>query len=192
MDSASGDSMDTDLSQVLDDHFLDGHETFDADRLRTLRQRCQRIETSLSYLRRLAQGRIDIVTAELDRRAKGGDPFDLDDLVSRLPEVLSDRTRSAQVGPMPQVLAPGRVEGALADELAGMEFDAHLSELPDVSTEWLESTRESLVAYEQRVSKLRRALFDRIDTLGVELGRRYRDGDADIDSIIGEPRRERA
>jgi hypothetical protein len=184
--------MDTDLEQVLDDRFLDGHETFEADRLRAMRQRCQRVETSLSYLRRLAQGRIDIVTAELDRRAKGGDPFDLDDLVSQLPSVLSDRTRSSQVGPMPQFLAPGRVGGALAEELAGMELDAHLSALPDVSADWLESTRERLVDYEQRVSKLRRALFDRIDTLGAELGRRYRDGAADIDTIIGEPSRERA
>lgn len=182
--------MDTELEQILDGHFLDGYETFDAERLRAMRQRCQRVETSLSYLRRLAQGRIDIVTAEIDRRASGGDPLDLDDLVARLPTVLSDRTRSNQVGPMPQFLAPGRVQGELAEELAAMEIEAHLSDLPDVSAEWLENTRGKLVAYEQRVSKMRRELFGRIDTLGVELGRRYRDGAADIDALIGEPRHE--
>ena len=184
--------MDTELELVLDDGFLDGYESFDADRLRAMRQRCQKVETSLSYLRRLAQGRIDIVSAELERRQGGGDPLDLDELVARLPAVLSDRTRSSHVGPMPQVLAPGQIEGRLADELAGMEFDAHLSELPDVSVEWLRSTRDRLVDYEHRVSQLRRALFDRIDTLGVELGRRYRDGAADIDAIIGEARHEGA
>lgn len=180
--------MDTELEQILDDSFLDGHEALDVDHLRAMRLRCQRVETSLSYLRRLAQGRIDIVTAELDRRSQGGDPLALDDLVSRLPAVLSEGTRSNQVGPMPQFLAPGRVEGKLADELAAMEFDAHLSELPEVSGEWLDETRQRLVAYEQRVSQMRRRLFDRIDTLGAELGRRYRDGDADIDALIGETR----
>lgn len=184
--------MDTELEQVLDGHFLDGHESVDNDRLRAMRRRCQRVETTLSYLRRLAQGRIDIVTAELDRRAHGGDPVDLDDLVARLPAVLSDGTRSSQVGPMPQYLAPGRVEGELAEELAGMELEAHLSELPDVSTDWLEAARGRLVDYERRVSKLRHELFDRIDTLGVELGRRYRDGEANIDAVIGEQRSERA
>lgn len=184
--------MDAELDQILDGHFLDGYETLPVDELRARRQRCQRVETALSYLRRLAQGRIDIVTAELERRASGGDPAEIDALVAQLPAVLSARTRSDSVGPLPQYLAPGRVEGELADELAAMELDAHLSELPEVSVKWLRDTRERLVEFEQRISGLRRSLFERIDTLGVELGRRYRDGDADIDTIFAEPRPERA
>lgn len=176
--------MDDELARILDDHYLDGYETFDADRLRSMRGRCQREETALSYLRRLAQGRIDIVGAELDRRANGGDPSDLDDLVARLPGVLADRTRAANPGPMPQYLAPGKVDRDLADELASMEIEAHLSRLPEVTTDWLIETRRKLEAFESRISQVRHTLFDRIDVLGEELARRYRDGAADISKVI--------
>lgn len=177
--------MDTELEQILDDEYLDDLTNWDVPELRAARTRCQRVETSLSYLRRLAQGRADIVQAELDRRTGGGDPEDLDDLVARLPDVLSEGSRPAHVGPMPQHLAPGRIEGALAEELADMEVEAHLSELSEVPTDWLERTGDRLVDYERRVSDLRRSLFERIDALGSELARRYREGAADIDAIIG-------
>lgn len=176
--------MDSELAQILDDRFLDGHETVGADVLRERRDRCRRVETDLSYLRRLAQGRIDIVSAELERRARGDAPGDVDALVDQLSAALSDRPASGPSGPMPKFFAPGRVEGELADELAGMEIEGHLGELTQVSTEWLEDTRRRLVDYERRVSGLRRRMFERIDTLGSELVRRYRDGDADIDQVI--------
>ena len=41
--------------------------------LRTLRRDAQRDEADLSYVRRLLQGRIDILRAELGRRADPGD-----------------------------------------------------------------------------------------------------------------------
>lgn len=176
--------MDSALAEILDDHYLDGHEQLGVEQLRELRGRCRDVETSLSYLRRLAQGRIDIIEAELDRRAHGGDPAAVSELVERLPEALADRTGSDQLGPMPQVMAPGPVEGALADELAGMEVEARVAELPDLPTDWLVSTREQLVDYEHRISQLRRTMFERIDLLGEDLVRRYRDGDADIDAVI--------
>lgn len=177
--------MDSELDRILDPHFLDDHETFDVERLRDMRERCRRVETSLSYLRRLAQGRIDIVDAELSRRADGGDPADVDDLVGRLPEAMSEHSASDHAGPMPRSLAPGRIDGALAEELAGMEVESRLNEPAEVTDDWLRSTRERLGDYERRVSELRRVLFERIDTLGSDLVRRYRDGDGDIDAIIG-------
>lgn len=177
--------MDNELAQILDGRFLEGYGDFDPEQLRSARERCRRVETSLSYLRRLAQARIDIVTAELERRAAGGDPTNLDDLVARLPSVLADDTTPGRAGPMPRYLAPGRIEGSLVEELAGMEVEARLNELPLVADDWLETTRDALVAYEHRVSELRRELFERIDVLGVELGRRYRDGETDIDAVIG-------
>lgn len=176
--------MDQELQQLLDDHFLDGLANRDAEMLRSMRARCQRLETSLSYLRRLAQGRIDIVASELARRAEGGDPGDLDELVDRLPDVLSDRTRTAGVGHLPQYLATGNIEGTLVEELADMEVEARLSELPTVSAEWLTSAREHLTSYEHKVSALRRGLFERIDAIQEELIRRYRVGEATIDSVI--------
>lgn len=178
--------MDAELEEVLDDHFLDGYETFDVGRLRAARSRCRDLETSLSYLRRLAQARSDIVAAELARRAEGGDPSSVAELVERLPTVLADQPTSGPAGPMPQSLTPPKLEGELAEELAEMEVGSHLDELATLPTDELAATRDRLNDFEGRVSGLRRALFDRIDTLGAELGRRYRDGEVDITSVIAD------
>src|ERR1051325_1930506 len=61
--------------------------------LRTLRRDAQRDEADLSYVRRLLQGRIDILRAELGRRRAPETP-----VVDRLSEILRDqptRHRSA-------------------------------------------------------------------------------------------------
>lgn len=178
--------MDDELEQVLDETYLDGCAALDVAGLRAMRAECRRLETMLSYLRRIAQARSDIVTAELTRRGDGGDPAAVSDLVERLPGVLADRPGTASVGPVPQYLAPGAVEGALADELAEMEIASHLDELSGIPAERLETIRTDLDAYERRISSLRQRLFGRIDTLGAELGRRYAAGEADIDTAIVE------
>lgn len=176
--------MDQELDEILDPSYLEGIEELSVAEIRSRRATCQDVETALSYLRRLAQGRLDIVSTELDRRSAGGDPGNLEDLIDRLPEVLSDRTRGPGSGHLPQTLAPGPVEGALVEELAGMEVEARLTDLPGVADAWLEATRDRLVEFDHKVSGLRRALFDRIDTLQDELGRRYRTGEASVDRLI--------
>lgn len=178
--------MDAELEAVLDDHFLDGYRTMDVDRLRALRTRCRRLETALSYLRRLAQARIDILTAELDRRAEGADPGGVADLLARLPSALADRPSPTRAAPMPESFAPGPVTGTLADELATMESGGIPETAGMVPHEWLVTTRDRLGDYERRVSGLRQVLFERIDTLGAELGRRYRSGEVDITGVIAD------
>lgn len=170
--------------QVLSDDFLCDVSLRNADDLRALRDRCQAVETALSYLRRLAQGRLDIVNMEVSRRQSGGDPQDLGALIDALPEVLSDRTRGAGSGFLPRTLSPGDVEGELADELATMEVDAQLTNLPQVSDAWLEEIRERLVAFEARVSALRHQLHERIDRLQDMISERYRSGEASVDALI--------
>ena len=86
--------MDSELERILADDYLGDLGRRSLPELRELRAECQEIETELSYLRRLTQGRIDIVGGELHRRRSGGDPHDLSALIERLPEILSDRTRS--------------------------------------------------------------------------------------------------
>ncbi len=57
--------------------------------LRTLRRDAQRDEADLSYVRRLVQGRIDILRAELARRHGPEAPVE-DAAVVSLPEILAD------------------------------------------------------------------------------------------------------
>jgi len=106
-----------DLDRVTSPEYLANLLTRPISEIRAMRAEGQSIENGMSYVRRVAQGRIDIVAAEMLRRRDGGDPADLSDLVARLPDILADRGRGA--GP---IRAPHDVT---VDERARCD-DAHL------------------------------------------------------------------
>ena len=176
--------MDRDLSRILADDYLRELSQISVTRLRELRGECQLIETQLSYLRRLVQGRHDIATGEIDRRRHGGSPSDVSDLVDQLPKILSDRIHAPGSGRMPSVMEPGEISGRLVTELEAIT-DAALLDTPDQVTDGdLARAAEQLAALEVEVSSLRRSLFDRIDALQGELTRRYRDGETTVDELL--------
>ena len=74
--------------------------------LRARREKCVEAETELSYARRLAQARIDMIAAESERRARGQAEPSPDALVEQLPHILGDRSRSPGPGRLPSLLAP--------------------------------------------------------------------------------------
>ena len=176
--------MASDLGVLLDPGYLGDLPSREMDEVRTMRAECQEVETGLSMLRRVVQGRLDIVGLELQRRAEGGDPTDLHDLIERLPEVLSDRTRSPGVGRLPQIMAPGELPPELEAELDGIVGDGHLADLPSVDDGSLNTMADQLAAFERRVSGYRRDLFERIDALQAEITRRYKTGEASVDSLL--------
>ena len=71
------------IDRVLEPEYLEGLDGRSLDEVRDMDRECTEIETELSYVRRLAQARIDIIQAEVDRRAAGGS---LGDLIAALPE----------------------------------------------------------------------------------------------------------
>ena len=154
------------------------------DDVRAMRAECQEVETGLSLLRRVVQGRLDIVGVELHRRAEGGDPDDLPDLIARLPEVLSDRTHAPGVGRLPQMMTPGEMPPELEAELDAIVGTGHLADLPSVDDATLRSMADQLAAFEQRISGHRHDLFERIDALQAEITRRYKTGEASVDSLL--------
>ena len=176
--------MAAELDALLDPGYLGDLPAREMDEVRTMRAECQEVETGLSLLRRVVQGRLDIVGLELQRRAEGGDPEDLPDLIARLPEVLSDRTHAPGVGRLPQIMAPGELPAELEAELDGIVGTGHLAELPTVDDATLQSMADQLTAFEQRVSGYRRDLFERIDALQAEITRRYKTGEASVDSLL--------
>ncbi len=173
------------IERVLDAAYLADLESRPMDELRSMRAECQELEVGLSYLRRLVQGRLDIVNAEVGRRRSGGEAVDTAALVQQLPEILADRGRSPGVGRLPQLLAPD-----LADtEPDTAELDAIvdagvLTRLGDRSDDELEALCERLGDYERSVSERRRALHERIDTVQAEMTRRYRTGEASVESLL--------
>ena len=176
--------MSSDLAALLDPSYLGDLPGRSMEVVRAMRAECQEVETGLSLLRRMAQGRLDIVGLELARRAEGGDPTDLSDLIARLPEVLSDRTHAPGVGRLPQIMAPGELPAELEAELDGIVGDGHLADLPSVDDDHLRSMADDLAAFEQRVSAQRNDLFQRIDALQAEITRRYKTGEATVDSLL--------
>lgn len=177
-------AVEPEIAAVLDEAELDRAGALSLEQVRELRRRCQDLETDVSYLRRLVQGRIDIATTELERRRAGGDPADLHALVERLPGVLADRTRGTATGRLAASFAPGDLRGELGEELLAIDRDAKLTEIDLVSDTDLLRTSERLGDLERRVSDLRRALFSRIDALGAELARRYRSGEASLGDLL--------
>ncbi|MFL6207142.1 MAG: hypothetical protein ACJ739_17495 [Acidimicrobiales bacterium] len=176
--------MAAELDALLDPEYLGDLTARKMDEVRTMRADCQEVETGLSLLRRVVQGRLDIVGLELQRRADGGDPEDLPDLIARLPELLSDRTRSPGVGRLPQIMAPGELPPELEAELDGIVGDGHLADLPSVDDAALQDMADRLTEFEQRVSGFRRELFERIDALQAEITRRYKTGEATVDTLL--------
>ncbi|MCU1371552.1 MAG: aerial mycelium formation protein [Ilumatobacteraceae bacterium] len=170
--------MDTELDRILADDYFVGLEDRPVAEVRALRAECQAVETQLSYLRRMVQGRHDIVTGEIDRRGHGGDRYDVADLVERLPEILADRIHAPGPGRLTPNLEPGDLTGRLADRLTEISDRVPIESPGEADDEALAQVATDLSELEHEVSGFRRQLFDRIDTLQAEITRRYRTGEA--------------
>jgi hypothetical protein len=153
------------------------------DQLRSTRAEAQRIETGLSYLRRLAQGRLDIVAAEQRRRIEGGDPLDHDHLVEGLSDILGDRLQAPGNGRLPQLIGPdlADVDTGELDAIAGPN---RLANLGDCTDDELASLVEKLSSFEAGVSAQRRSLFEEIDAVQAEITRRYKTGEASVETLL--------
>jgi hypothetical protein len=176
--------MDAELDRILAPDYLDDLASRPVAELRALRGECQAVETQLSYLRRMVQGRHDIVAGELARRRTGGDRYDTADLVDRLPEILADRIHAPGPGRLPAVMEPGELSGALADRLNAISTRVPIESPGDAEDDALETVADELEQLEHEVSGMRRKLFDRIDTLQAEITRRYRSGEARVEDVL--------
>jgi hypothetical protein len=160
------------IDRITDPRFLDGIDGRSVDELRAMRDDCRAEESRLSYNRRLLQGRLDIVRAEQQRRASGGDGA----LLDLLPAILADepRPRSPRAAQTAPVFAPRGEPGRRTDEQ--LLADASLGQVPDLEDEALAEVAERVAAEEARVSRVRSVVLRHLDALQTELVRRYRDG----------------
>jgi hypothetical protein len=170
-------------SHLLDPGVLEGLSTRPIDEVRTLRSECVDVETGLSYLRRMVQGPLDIVRRERARRSSGAEA-DLATLVDELPDVLAEHTRTAGVGRLPQTLEPVSVDPELEAELGGLVGGGRIAQVTDMTDPELEELAAALAAFERKISEQRRAFFDRIDALQAELTRRYKTGEASVETLL--------
>lgn len=175
------------LDRVLAEDFLAGLAGRPLDELRQRRRDAEQEEVDLSYLRRLVQGRLDIVRAELARRAGTGQGIRPEgDLVERLPEILGE-------GPPRRTHGSGRfltVEPSRPDQrrrrverVAGETGETSVSAR---SEEELRDALSRLEALEEEVSRDRRQVQQVMDACTAELTRRYKEGAARVDDLLPE------
>jgi hypothetical protein len=146
--------------------------------LRALRAKLQNDDDAVSYVRRLAQARIDLVEAERRRRQEG----EPESLSEELPAILSSHlTGGAPRPPRPAADYSSHPLAAAFEQLADGAGD---HDLEDLSTEELNTYAQALREFEHARSQERRELFARIDELSAELVRRYRDGEADVEALL--------
>jgi hypothetical protein len=171
------------VDRVLRDDYLGDLASRPLDEVRAMRDECRDIEDKVSYLRRVIQGRLDIVAADLRRRAAGGSPGDLGALVEQLPEILSDKVHAGGSGRLPSgLVAPEEDLTQDLDQVAGPGILDRLAELSDDEVAGLAGRIGDL---EREVSEARKGLFGRIDALNGELARRYASGEADPGRLLG-------
>lgn len=175
--------MTTSIDQVLDPEYLGEITARPITEIREMRGECQRLEVDLSYLRRLVQGRLDIVGAELQRRSEGEPPTDLAALVERLPEILGEHVHAPGLGRLPTYLAPSD-DAELTTELDAIVDSRTLGALPDLDEDAVRGIADRLAELERELSDQRRTLHDRIDALQGELTRRYKTGEATVESLL--------
>ncbi|WP_251022190.1 AmfC protein [Streptomyces sp. ISL-10] len=146
--------------------------------LRALRRDSQRDEADLSYVRRLVQGRIDILRAELERRADPEAP-----VVDRLSEILADAP--SRRGSSARHLTLSTPQGEEYRRLASDMLDeVGLSDLDARTDDELHAAMGRLLAYEHQVSRRRQQLQRTADDCSAEITRRYREGEAQVDDLL--------
>ena len=96
------------IDRVLDPGFTEGVDQLGLPELRARREEAEAEEADVSYLRRLLQGRLDILRAELVRRS-ATDEQDVAGLLAGLPAILSDDSPGTTFSAVPRVQVPSRV-----------------------------------------------------------------------------------
>ncbi len=160
------------IDKIRDPAFVQGLAELSLEDVRARRDDCLAEREYLSLLRRLLQGRAEILKAEVEGRATG----ETVPLVDRLSGILADddhpvtsRGEAVRIA-IPEeemLLARRRVE-----RLAG---DAALSDPTALDDDALAAAIADLVTEEQGVSDARRDVFEALDALQDELKRRYKD-----------------
>jgi hypothetical protein len=177
--------VDPKLEVLTAPEYLKGLTTLPLERVRAMRTDCQAVENALSFVRRLAQGRLDIVGAELERRREGGDPADLRELIGRLPDILADeRGPAGGFGRPPSDLSTDDVVVTFSGELDEIMSPTAVGSVADLSDAELQGIRDRLAGFERATSEHRHSMHTVIDALQAEITRRYRTGEATVDTLL--------
>ena len=168
------------IDRVLAEDYLSGLQSAPLADVRVLRDEAEQEEVDLSYIRRLIQGRCDIVRAELNRREGGGTAS----LVDGLAQVLADEPRSPARGMgRHTTIEPSRIDSHRR-YVESLVADVDLTDTAARTSDELHHTMRVLSEEEQVLSTKRRQVQQVMDACSAEITRRYRDGEADVATLL--------
>jgi hypothetical protein len=170
------------IDRVLAEDFLDGLGSMQLEQVREMRRDAEQEEVDLSYLRRVLQGRLDILRAELARRSGEGD----ESIVDKLAQILTDDAPS-QSAPhglgRHSTLEPSRADSHRR-HVEQLIADVDLSNPAAHDDASLQRVLQTLEREEQEVSTKRRQVQTVMDACTAEIARRYREGEADVSDLL--------
>lgn len=169
------------IDRVLAEDYLSGLADAPLADVRALRGEAEQEEVDLSYLRRLIQGRLDVLRAELNRRDGSGK-----NLVDDLAGILADEPRSPARGlGRHSSVEPSRVDSHRR-YVEALVADVDLSDVSARTPDDLAHAMRVLSEEEQKLSGKRRDVQQVMDACSAEITRRYRDGEADVSALLSE------
>jgi hypothetical protein len=159
------------IDRIRDPAFLDGLADLSLEDLRARRDECMAEREYLSLLRRLVQGRAEILKAELAGR--GSD--DQRPLVDRLSEILASDQPATSRGEAMRVALPEEEMLLARRRIERLVADAGISDPSELDDDRLTEAVGVLAAEETEVSAQRADVLRVLDALQDELKRRYKD-----------------
>lgn len=172
------------IDQVLAEGFTDGLGELDDGEVRRRRGLARAELEYLSFLRRLLQGRRDILRDELDRRRSGGEP---QPVVERVVSVLSEGPRGPSRGDAPVVPLPDEELALARRRVERLLSDANLSDLGSLSDHDLEGAVRRIDEEERGASSIRSQVIQTLDLLQSEMKRRLRERHGSLDRDGSDP-----
>ncbi len=161
------------IDRIRDEDYVRDLDGLALDDLRTRRDDCLAEREYLSLLRRLVQGRAEILRAELDAREAGEDRGPL---VDRLAQILAgDEQSSGSRGEAVRVGLPEEEMLLARRRIERLVADAGISDPASLDDEKLSAAVELLATEEREVSGARADVIRVLDALQDELKRRYRE-----------------
>lgn len=161
------------IDRIRDPAYLEGAGGLPLEDLRARRDECLAEREYLSLLRRLVQGRAEILQAELASR---GAEADAGPLVDRLAEILAgDEPQSASRGEAVRVGLPEEEMLLARRRVERIVADAELSDPSALDDGQLAEAVEVLADEERQVSEARGEVIRVLDLFQDELKRRYKD-----------------